>query len=103
MTHCWTSDRRGTLAHTRALIPEGFSVCEQRELNHADLTDICHNELQGARMIPHAFLCSTEQFGRERDAIVWIGNYLDGDEGMARIVQRLFWASTRNPHYRDVE
>jgi hypothetical protein len=80
------------------------------ELTHADITEICHGEPQGARMIPHAYLSNTEQLGRECDATVKIGTYLDGAKRMARKVaaqdarvQRLFWASTKNPDYRDMK
>jgi hypothetical protein len=85
-------------------------VLSQPEVTHADLTEICHGEPQGARMIPHAYLSNTEQLSRERDAIVKIGTYLDGAKRMARKVapqdsrvQRLFRASTKNPDYRDMK
>ena len=61
-------------------------------------------------MIPHAYLSNTEQLSLECDAIVRIGICLDGTKRMARQVavqdarvQRLFWASTKNPDYRDMK
>jgi hypothetical protein len=55
-------------------------------------------------------LSNTEQLSLECDAIVRIGIYLDGAKRMARQVaaqdarvQRLFWASTKNPDYRDMK
>ena len=80
----------------------------QPEVTHADITEICHGEPQGARMMPHAYLSNTGQLSRERDPIVKIGTYPDGAKRMARKVaaqdarvQRLFRASTKNPDYRD--
>src|ERR1039457_384483 len=83
MAHCRASGRRAALAHRRVLMPpppgERFLILfSQPEVIHADITEICHGEPQGARMIPHAYLSNTEQLSRERDAIVKIGTYLDG-------------------------
>lgn len=95
------------MAHCRRKVS---LVLSQSEVTHADITEICHGEPQGAHMIPHACLSNTEQLSRERDAIVKSGTYLDGAKRMARKVaaqdarvQRLFWTSTKNSDYRDMK
>jgi len=66
-------------------------------LIHADLTKLRHGETAEDAHDSRAFLCNTEQLGRERDAIVRIENYLDGNKGMPRKRGRLYRGHPRKP------